>query len=81
MKKLKLNLAGMLGTQVLTRQQLKSIIGGDWGSGSDEDGKKCTGECGGGDKHTWKASCSIDKYFKVCTCPNNTASWSTCSEK
>lgn len=49
MKKLKLNLANMPGAEVLSREQLRTIMGGDVGSGATG-----SGDCGTG------TSCSTD---------------------
>lgn len=46
MKKLKLNLANMPNTKVLTREQLKKIMGGDVGSGGNKACEKDS-DCGG----------------------------------
>ncbi len=46
MKKLKLTLLNLGGAEVLTREQLKSIIGGNGGSGPG--GKGCSVTCGPG---------------------------------
>ena len=49
MKKLKLNLLNLEGAAVLTRQQLKMVMGGsgEGGGGSDSDGLTCsTSWCG-----------------------------------
>ena len=49
MKKLKLNLANMPGTEVLTREQLKTILGGQSGSGpgtpGGDNGNPCPDNC------------------------------------
>lgn len=50
MKKLKLNLQQLDGVEVLTKSQLKQILGGDGSGGSTEAyGTCCTssGDCGG----------------------------------
>lgn len=47
MKKLKLNLQNMEGAEVLTREQLKMVMGGDVGSGGNGTGANCTSECYG----------------------------------
>lgn len=57
MKKLKLNLANMPGVQVLSREQLKTIMGGDVGSGNTGSGGTCCWH-----SESWDASgCGISK--------------------
>lgn len=49
MKKLKLNLSQFEGAEVLSREQLKKVIGGDDGSDA---GNDCNVYCGDGAGHT-----------------------------
>jgi hypothetical protein len=54
--------------KVLTREQLKTITGGD-------PYPDCPGTCGGGDMFPWSSTCHV---VIVCTCKNSLATWSNC---
>lgn len=66
MKKLKLDFQHLGNAKVLTRSQLKKIIGGQGGSG-DEGDEKCKGGCSGGDGSTWTAGCRHTGFSCICS--------------
>jgi hypothetical protein len=80
MKKLKLNLQQFEGVEVLTRSQLKKVLGGDSGSGAEG----CSGSCdyqwtdAKGNTHTTTGTCMTAQPGNLCYCSNGGG---TCSGK
>ena len=72
MKKLKLNLQQFEGAELLTRSQLKKVLGGDDGGGSDT----CSGFCNyewtdsKGATHTTTGTCMTSQPGNLCYCSN-----------
>lgn len=64
MKKLKLNFQHLGTAEVLTRSQLKKVIGGTWGSGGGSGGSVTHGECSAPDVGAWTYSSPVE--FSVC---------------
>lgn len=62
MKLLKLKALELGATEVLTRTQLKNVLGG-----LVEDPVVCK-SCQGGDSSPWKKDCTANK-FNICDCP------------
>ena len=62
---------------ILTKTQMKNILGGYNGGA---DGKKCTGTCSGGDRSTWTMSCTKPNEFSLCSCPRTDANTQNCKE-
>ena len=77
MKKLKLDFQHLGNAEVLTRSQLKKIMGGEGGSGGEGD-KKCTGTCSGGDHLRWSLDCTKPNEWSFCSCPRTDATTSNC---
>ena len=60
---------------VLSKTQMKNILGG-YDGGGDE---KCTGKCGGGDNSAWSQACG-KTMFSDCGCSRLDATWDNCKK-
>ncbi|SDE20492.1 hypothetical protein SAMN04487894_12627 [Niabella drilacis] len=85
MKKLKLNFQNIEGTQVLTRDQLKKILGGDGGSGASGGSGNMKYRCscvGGAGMMHWNnmpSQSSIDNFTSNCSSGSSSCGWVNCS--
>ncbi|WP_415751032.1 TIGR04149 family rSAM-modified RiPP [Chitinophaga sp. LS1] len=66
MKKLKLQALQFGAKEILSRSQLKNVMGGDDGSGSTTSDYSCTGTCITGESST--ISCTPRKMLGDCSC-------------
>lgn len=69
MKNLKQFAFALGAEEILTRDQLKHVIGGDGEEGLPDDGvnEQCK-KCSGGDSLPWSKSCAKDRWG-ICACP------------
>jgi len=83
MKKLKLKMQELNTPEVLTRQQLKNVLGGAVGDITTTIKKAvCVADsrCGGGDSSPWSTDCKVNTTLNMCACPSALASWSNCTD-
>ncbi len=66
MKKLKLQALQFGAKEILSRSQLKNVMGGDDGSGSSSGNYSCTGTCSTGESSS--VSCVPRKMLGDCYC-------------
>ncbi|MFB6453872.1 hypothetical protein ACE38W_01275 [Chitinophaga sp. Hz27] len=88
MKKLRLKMLDLGATEVLSREQLKQVMGGADGSGGDGSGggsggsgKTCSGGCGDGNHASASCETKVILGSSSCQCSFSGASWNTCGWK